>query len=654
MKKVLSMLLVLCMVLGMSVSVFAEGATVLDLTATSAITEEGSYIVNAYNGTNSLTINADATLTLKDVTITAAEGVSAISIESGNVTLILEGDNKLTGGKNGAGIYVAEDASLTIQSSNGGTLVALGNNISDTIGSGAAGIGGTYENGDSGTIIIDNATVAAEGHGDHASGIGSGFNGISGPITIKNNSVVVAYGGHYSEGGELQSDYGKHDPEGSAAIGGGAKTGGTIKPIVIQDSRVFAYGGSKAAGIGAAFWASCELIDISNSTIHAYGGSSSAGIGTSRAGDGVSATIKITDSTVNAVGGYYGAGIGGGYNGDSLSNLPTTTISISGGEITAEGQNGGAGIGGGYKTNNLSIEIKDEAKVTAIASVLNDGSNKTIDQTAASAIGSGANGSGTFEGSNIEIDSNSDVTVLSYAGGKEPVEDSEDNGSNGAVSSILLPGTSSDYVLNLDYNGWVDENGFSAIGLKLNENTYELPVLTWEGNTFLGWLDDKGAAVSSPVTLTAGTALNLFASWETKQQAPELDDIITEKEETYKSVIAATSNGSVKVDSKKATRGEKVTITVTPDKGYELAALSVIDEDGNERKLTENENGTFSFRMPEGGVTIEAEFAKIGASVSAPSTEKENPSTGASDFVGAAAALAVVSVMGMAALSLKK
>ena len=132
------------------------------------------------------------------------------------------------------------------------------------------------------------------------------------------------------------------------------------------------------------------------------------------------------------------------------------------------------------------------------------------------------------------------------------------------------------------------------------------------------------------------------------------EPIIVEKEETYKSVIAATSNGSVKVDSKKATRGEKVTITVTPDKGYELAALSVIDEDGNERKLTENENGTFSFRMPEGGVTIEAEFAKIGASTSAPSTEKENPSTGASDFVGAAAALAVVSVMGMAALSLKK
>ncbi|MBP1581677.1 MAG: hypothetical protein J6A26_04690 [Oscillospiraceae bacterium] len=132
------------------------------------------------------------------------------------------------------------------------------------------------------------------------------------------------------------------------------------------------------------------------------------------------------------------------------------------------------------------------------------------------------------------------------------------------------------------------------------------------------------------------------------------DPIIIEKEEEYKSIIASTENGSVSVDDKKVTRGEKVTITVTPNKGYELAALSVMDEEGNERKLTENEDGTFSFRMPEGGVTIEAEFAKIGASTSAPSTEKENPSTGASDFVGAAAALAMVSALGMAALSIKR
>ena len=158
----------------------------------------------------------------------------------------------------------------------------------------------------------------------------------------------------------------------------------------------------------------------------------------------------------------------------------------------------------------------------------------------------------------------------------------------------------------------------------------------------------------SLTALLGDDAANATVSY-TPPKAPVVEEpIIIEKEEEYKSIIASTENGSVSVDDKKVTRGEKVTITVTPNKGYELAALSVMDEEGNERKLTENEDGTFSFRMPEGGVTIEAEFAKIGAVETAPSTEKENPSTGASDFVGAAAALAMVSVMGMAALSIKR
>ena len=83
----------------------------------------------------------------------------------------------------------------------------------------------------------------------------------------------------------------------------------------------------------------------------------------------------------------------------------------------------------------------------------------------------------------------------------------------------------------------------------------------------------------------------------------------------------------------------------------------VIDEDGNERKVSENEDGTYSFRMPNSNVTVKTEFVKIGTVVNTAPTveaEKENPSTGTSDFVGAAAALAVCSAVGMAALSFKK
>ena len=176
-------------------------------------------------------------------------------------------------------------------------------------------------------------------------------------------------------------------------------------------------------------------------------------------------------------------------------------------------------------------------------------------------------------------------------------------------------------------------------------------VLTVTGGSYEFAKEDQSETDSGTLTISDSAVWNYVP----KAEEPEEPFVPVVKEETYKTTIIGSQNGSVKADSKKVTRGEKVTLTVTPDKGYELAALLVIDEDGNERKVTENEDGIFSFRMPEGGVTVEAEFVKIGAVETAPSTEKENPSTGAADFVGAAAAaLAVVSVMGMAALSLKK
>ena len=427
--KFLSVLLSAAMVVGMllPMSIQASAApvesTVIDLTeGAKTIEEEGSYVVTSAIATNGLTVNCDAEITLEGVTINASE-LSAISIESGDVTLVIEGAVNLKGADNGAGIYVAEDASVTIKDTDGADdkLTAIGNAGVDDA-SGAAGIGGTWANGNSGTICIEGAVVEAKGYGVHGSGIGSG-SGVSGEIYITDGAVVTAQGGYYVEGGKIQSKYGKSDPEGSAAIGGGGKTASVIAPIEIVDSTVTASGGSKAAGIGATFWTSCEMIKIENSTVTAFGGGSSAGIGTSRAGDqGVYSNIEITNSDVNAVGGDYGAGIGAGYNGDSLSNLPTSTVVIDGGTINATGANGGAGIGGGYKTNNVNVTISGNADVTATVGVLDDGSNKPMSQKCPSAIGSGANGSGTFNGGTVLIANEADVKLNTFADGKPAVE----------------------------------------------------------------------------------------------------------------------------------------------------------------------------------------------------------------------------------------
>ena len=87
-------------------------------------------------------------------------------------------------------------------------------------------------------------------------------------------------------------------------------------------------------------------------------------------------------------------------------------------------------------------------------------------------------------------------------------------------------------------------------------------------------------------------------------------------------------NGNVKLSSTRAKAGSKVTVTVTPDAGYELKKLVILDKDGNKVDVTDNGDGTFTFKMPKGGVEVVPTFveAEEDADVSeegADSAEKE-------------------------------
>ena len=72
----------------------------------------------------------------------------------------------------------------------------------------------------------------------------------------------------------------------------------------------------------------------------------------------------------------------------------------------------------------------------------------------------------------------------------------------------------------------------------------------------------------------------------------------------------STKNGDVTVSPKNASKGDRVTITVTSDKGYELDKLTVKDASGNKLKLTDKGNGKYTFIMPGSKVTVSAEFVE--------------------------------------------
>lgn len=70
-------------------------------------------------------------------------------------------------------------------------------------------------------------------------------------------------------------------------------------------------------------------------------------------------------------------------------------------------------------------------------------------------------------------------------------------------------------------------------------------------------------------------------------------------------------DGQTRLSQERAEAGDTVIITVTPDIGYESVKPVVLDSNKKPIAITDNGDGTFSFKMPAGGVAVETEFAKI-------------------------------------------
>ena len=77
---------------------------------------------------------------------------------------------------------------------------------------------------------------------------------------------------------------------------------------------------------------------------------------------------------------------------------------------------------------------------------------------------------------------------------------------------------------------------------------------------------------------------------------------------TYAVTTPETPGGTVTVSPSRASSGRTVTITATPDLGYELESLTVLDSWGNEIALTDKGDGKYTFTMPASRVTVEASF----------------------------------------------
>ena len=134
------------------------------------------------------------------------------------------------------------------------------------------------------------------------------------------------------------------------------------------------------------------------------------------------------------------------------------------------------------------------------------------------------------------------------------------------------------------------------------------------GYTFNGWTADSSVAfddanaAETTFTMPAGS-VTVTANWSRDGGSPSSgrDD----SDPRYAVGIPdKTENGSVSVSPKNASQGDRVTVTVKPDAGYELDSLKVLDKNGKELELTDKGDGRFTFIMPAGKVEVKAAFTE--------------------------------------------
>lgn len=134
------------------------------------------------------------------------------------------------------------------------------------------------------------------------------------------------------------------------------------------------------------------------------------------------------------------------------------------------------------------------------------------------------------------------------------------------------------------------------------------------GYTFNGWTTDSGVAfddanaAETTFTMPEGS-VTVTANWSRDGGSSSYgrDD----SDPSYAvETPDKTENGSVSVSPKNASQGDRVTVTVKPDAGYELDSLKVLDKDGKELELTDKGDGRFTFIMPAGKVEVKATFTE--------------------------------------------
>ena len=143
---------------------------------------------------------------------------------------------------------------------------------------------------------------------------------------------------------------------------------------------------------------------------------------------------------------------------------------------------------------------------------------------------------------------------------------------------------------------------------------YKLKGLTLEGisESDISWyLKDSESKERGIVFDMPDNNVTVTVNWKRNSNSGGGSSLSSVSSTKYAVTSPSVENGEVIIDKANAAKGSDVTIMPKADEGYELGSIKVTDRKGNEIKLTDNGDGTYTFTMPESKVNIDVSFKKI-------------------------------------------
>ena len=220
-------------------------------------------------------------------------------------------------------------------------------------------------------------------------------------------------------------------------------------------------------------------------------------------------------------------------------------------------------------------------------------------------------GTAVFDGQTVEgtwsFKAGQDLTTVADSGPKTVVFTPADPGNYARVEAVVL--------VNIAKADPAGEPSYTAIGESgktLADAQLGVGTITVPGT--IAWDDGDATAV------TANTAYDwTFIPDDTANYNVRTGTITPYVRSsggggggssTYAVSVESDDNGSVSVSSTRASRGDTVTVTVKPDRGYVLDRLIITDRDGDAISYKSRGDGKYTFTMPASAVTVEAVFVQ--------------------------------------------